>query len=131
MVFAGIPFIWLPKRMIVEMVHAQVYWFNFTIPENYISNTLPAAIILGQTYDYNRISGPGSKFGEYVQTHEKTDNTMRPRTVSAICLRPSGNNQGSFYYYILLTGRRLHRRRSTSLPMLDEVIARVHHIAER
>ena len=40
MMFAGIPFIWLPKRMIVETVHAQVYWFNFTIPENCISDTL-------------------------------------------------------------------------------------------
>ena len=54
---------------------------------------------------------------------------MRARTVSAICLRPSGNTQGSFYYYILWTGRRLHRRRRTPLPVPQEVIDRVHHIA--
>ena len=67
MVFVGIPFVWFLKRIIVEIVHAQVYWFNFTIPENFISDTLgPAAIILGCTYDYRKISGPGSKLGEYI-----------------------------------------------------------------
>ena len=53
------------------------------------------------------------------------------RTVSAICLRPSGNAQGSFYYYSLVTGRRIHRRRCTTLPMPKEIIDRVHHIARR
>ena len=104
MYIAGLPFIKLPKRMIVKMVYYMVLWHNFTIPDNYISNTLgPRAIIMGRTYDYNMLCGEGSKFGEYVQTHEKTTNTMRPRTVSAICLRPTGNIQGSFYYYSLWT----------------------------
>ena len=66
-----------------------------------------------------------------MQTRDKTDNTLRARTVSAICLRPTGNVQGSFYYYSLVTGRRLHRRRCTALPMPDEVINRVHDIATR
>ena len=71
MIFAGIPFLSLPKIMVIELVRSQVYWFDFTIPENYISQTLgPAAIVLGRTYDYNKIYGQGSKFGEYVQTHE-------------------------------------------------------------
>ena len=132
MIYAGIPFLRMPRRIVVDLVYQQVYWFNFTIPENYISTILgPAAIVLGRTYDYNMICGPGTKYGEYVQTHEKTNNTMQARTVSAICLRPTGNTQGSFYYYSLLTGRRLHRRRRTSLPMPEEVIARVHHISER
>ena len=118
MCIAGTPFAKLPKRMIVEMVYGMVFWHNFTIPNDYISNTMgPGSIILGQRYDYNMLCGPGSKFGEYVQTHEKTTNTMRARTVSAICLRPTGNTQGSFYYYSLWTGRRLHRRRRTPLPM--------------
>ena len=54
---------------------------------------------------------------------------MRKRTVGAVALRPSGNVQGSFYYYSLVTGRRLHRRRCTPLPMPQEVIDRTHFIA--
>ena len=46
-------------------------------------------------------------------------------------MRPSGNTQGSFYYYSLLSGRRLHRRRRTPLPMSQEVIDRVHYIADK
>jgi len=104
-------------------VYHQIFWFNYTISENYISTVLgPGAIILGKTYNYNMICGEGYKYGEYVQTHEKVDNTMRARNVSAICLRPLINRQGSFYYYSLITGPHLHRRKRTPLPMLDEVI---------
>ena len=91
----------------------------------------PAEIVVGRTYDYNKIYGPGSIFGEYVQSHESTDNIMQERTVSALTLRPSGNVQGSFYYYSLATGRRLHRRRCTPIPMFQDVIDRVHMIADR
>ena len=130
--FAMIPFTKIPRRMVVELIYCQLYWYNFTIPEDYVSDRLgPGAIVLGRTYDFNKLCGPGTRFGEYVQTHEDTDNTMRERTVGAITLRPSGNVQGCFYYYSLITGRRLHRRKCTALPMPDEVIARIHSIADR
>ena len=45
---AGTPFTKLPRRMIVELVCATIYWYNFTVPEDYISTTLgPGAIVLG------------------------------------------------------------------------------------
>ena len=92
MIYASIPFLRLPRRMIIELVYQQIFWYNFTIPEDYISTVLgPTAIVLGRSYDYNMISSDGSKYGEYVKIHEKTDNTMRARTVSAICLLLSGN----------------------------------------
>ena len=126
------PFSKIPHRMTVEMVYGQVLWYNFTIPEDYISHFMcPGSIMTGRTYDYNHLCGEGSQFGTYVQTHEKTDNTMRARTVSAITLRPSGNVQGSFYYFSLQTGRRLHRRRCTPLPLPDEVLERVHAMATK
>ena len=130
MVLAMTPFTKIPRRMVIELVYGQTFWYNFTIPEDYISKTYgPGTLILGRTYDYTKLCGTGSSYGEYVQTHEKIDSTMKPRTVSAICLRPSGNQQGSFYYYSLNTGRRLHRRKATTLPMPQEIIDRVHHIA--
>ena len=90
-----------------------------------------AEVILGRTHDYNEICGPGSMFGEYVHTHESTNNTMQECTVGALASRPSGNVQGSLYYYSLITGRRFHRRRCTQIPMLQEVVDRVHTIADR
>ena len=56
---------------------------------------------------------------------------MRERTVSALTLRSSRNVQGAFYYYSLVTGRRLHRRRYTPIPMSQEAIDRVHYIADK
>ena len=56
MIFAGLPFLRLPKRMVVYLVYHQIFWFNYTISENYISTVLgPGAIILGKTYNYNMI----------------------------------------------------------------------------
>ena len=127
---AGVPFTKLPKMMVIEFVYTIVFWFNFAIPEDYISNTLdPAANVLGRAYNYNMICGIGSKFGEYVQTHKKTTNTMKARTVSAICLRPTGNTQGSFYHYSLWIGRQLHRRRRTA--MSQEVVDQAHYLANK
>ena len=83
--------------MLVEMVYICIFWMNFYVPDDYISNyASPATIVTGRQYDYSMSCGLGSSFRELVQTHEKTDNTMQMRTVSAITLRPSENVQGSF-----------------------------------
>ena len=71
------------------------------------------------------------KFGEYVQMHEELDNTMVPRTIGALALRPMGNIQGSFYFFSLSTGRVIARNRATSLPMPEDIIDQVHRIARR
>ena len=62
---------------------------------------VPGTLICGRIYDYNNLCGPGSQYGEYVHTHEKTTNTMKVRTVGVLTLRPSGNAQDTFYYLSL------------------------------
>jgi hypothetical protein len=71
------------------------------------------------------------EYGQYVQTHEQHDNSMTTRTVGAIAMRPTGNEQGSYYFYSLATCRRLHQTRWTELPMPAEVTDRVHALARR
>ena len=84
------------------MVYAMVFWHNFIIPEDYISTTLGlGTIVMGQTYNYKTLCKDGSKYSKYAQTYKKTTNTMRERTISVICLQPTGNTQGLFYYYSL------------------------------
>lgn len=86
MVYVRIPSLLLPRRMVVKLVYSQVYWFNFTIPESYIFTFIGlAAIIFSRIYDYDIICGQGSNYGEYMQMHKKTDNTMHTRTASVIC----------------------------------------------
>ena len=53
----------------------------------------PRATILGRIYGYSYLCGEGIKFGEYIQTNEKTANTMTPRKVSVICPRSTEKSQ--------------------------------------
>jgi len=125
-----LPFPKLPSRMIIEMVKASVMWLNMFPAHNGISDTLsPRNIVTGQSVDYKRHCR--IETGAYVQTHEEHDNSMRPRTIGAIALRPTGNAQGGYYFLSLSTGRRIHRQHFTELPMPDDVIDRVHQLARQ
>ena len=56
---------------------------------------------------------------------------MNPRMVGAIALRLVGNGQGSFYFLSVTTGRVLSRLHATALPMLDDVIDKLHRMARQ
>jgi hypothetical protein len=56
---------------------------------------------------------------------------MDTRAVGAIALRPTGNAQGGYLFFSLVTGRRLNRNSWTQLPMPKDVIDRVHKLARR
>jgi hypothetical protein len=56
---------------------------------------------------------------------------MRPRTVGALALRPTGNAQGGHLFFSLDTGRVITRKHWTELPLPAEVIERVHTFARR
>ena len=67
MCYSLLPFTKPPRRLTIGLVYCQTFWYNFVIPENYISDHMELAkIIVGRTHDYNKILGPGSMFGEYV-----------------------------------------------------------------
>jgi hypothetical protein len=81
----------------------------------------------GKHLDYNK--HVCTEYGAYVQTLEEHSNNMHARTLGAICLGPSGNEEGGHYFLSLSTGARIHRYRWTDLPMPDDVVARVNGIA--
>ena len=56
---------------------------------------------------------------------------MEPRTIGALALFPTGNHQGGVYFLSLLTGRVLNRTCATKLPMPNDVIDCVHHMARQ
>jgi hypothetical protein len=119
-----------PPRMVIEMVFMSVFWLNAFPHRLGISQTLsPRTIVTGLHIDYHKHCR--IEFGQYVQTHEQHDNSMAPRTVGALALRPTGNQQGGYYFYSLMSGKRLHRTHWTELPMPAEVRDRVHALARR
>jgi hypothetical protein len=67
-----------------------------------------------------------------MKSHEEHTNDMSARTLGAICLGPSGNEQGGHFFMSLATGKRIHRHWWTDLlPLPDDAIARVKHLALR
>jgi hypothetical protein len=116
--------------MISEMVMLSIFWLNAFPHRLGISQTMsPRTIVTGLDVDYTKHCLV--KYGQYVQTHEKHDNSMETRAVGALTLRPTGNQQGGYYFYSLLSGRHLHRTHWTELPMPDEVKDRVYALARR
>jgi hypothetical protein len=65
------------------------------------------------------------EFGAYAQTHETHTNDMQARTIGAICLGPSGNEQGGHYFMSLATGECIIRHRWTPLPLPADAATRV------
>ena len=67
------------------------------------SDTLSLHYLLtGKHLDYQK--HVHLEFGGYVQTHEEHTNDMMPQMIGAICLGPSGNEQGGHYFISLMTG---------------------------
>ena len=124
-----IPFRRMTCNMVMKLAKAVVYWLNSVPSSTGVSPTMsPRTIIMGQLLDYHKHCR--YEFGEYVQTHEEHDNSLLSRTVGAIALRPTGNQQGGYFFMSLHTGRIINRLHTTKLPMPSEVIIRVEQLAK-
>ena len=118
------------KDPVIEMAKTAVFWLKAFLTAGGASHNLsPRTILTGQQVDYKRHCH--FQFGEYTQTHEEHNNSMNPRTVGAIALRPVGNGQGSFYFLSITTARVLNRLHPTALPMPDDVIDKLHRMARQ
>jgi hypothetical protein len=129
-IYNTLPYKKIPHIMLAHMVYFSVFWLNSLPPKGGIATHVsPRTIITGLTINFSLHCQ--LEFGSYVQTHEAHNNNMNPRTIGAICLGPKGNIQGGYNFMSLSTGERIHRRQWTPLPMPEEVIERVHKLAQR
>jgi hypothetical protein len=109
------------KSMIIEMVYASTFWLNIFPPADGVSKTLsPWAIASGMQLNYSKHCK--LEVGTYVQTHEEYNNSMAAHTTGAIALRPTGNEQGGYYFLSLSTGKCLNWNCWTALLMPADVI---------
>ena len=98
----ALPFKKMPNRMVAELVYAMTFWLNaFPAADGVSAHMSPREIVTGLMVDAKKHCVV--PFGAYVQTHEQHDNSMAPRTIGAIALRPSGNDQGGHYFLSLTT----------------------------
>jgi hypothetical protein len=128
--YNSLPFEWVPRMMVIRLAANSVFWLNaFPHPDGVSESLSPQFLITGQRLDYKK--HVRLEFGAYVQTHEEHTNGMEARTVGAICLGPTGNEQGGHYFMSLGTGRRLTRNRWTELPMPNDAIACVNELGQQ
>jgi hypothetical protein len=122
---ANCPFRYWPRQLVINLVQSVVFWLNVFPPNNGVHDVLgPRALIAGTLIEYKHCKLP---FGEYVHVTEKTDNTLAPRTVGALALRPHPSNNNTHLFLSLTTGRILHRgyQSYTVVPMPEHVIAHI------
>ena len=92
-----LPYITMPKIMVIELLYFVVHWLNTFPVKSGVSETLsPAVIITGRSPDYKKHCK--AKFGSYVQTHEEDQprNSLKARTIGAITLRPDNSQQARY-----------------------------------
>ena len=125
----GSPFKQVPKLVIDENLVDIVKWLNHYIRKNGISkNMSPGTIVRGNgPVDMGTLK---ASFLDYCIVYRTTTNDKTPRAARAITLRPS-NNQGGYYFMSLKTGKRIHGFQWTKLAITQEVIDRVHELAEQ
>lgn len=126
----GLPFKRLPKLMLMEIAKKGIQDLNMFPNKNSVcKHTSPVSLITGQqTPNYNAMK---IEFGSYAQVFEDNDptNTNKARTLGAIALTSTGNENGDHYFMSLSTGARISRRNWTELPITDIAIARVEALA--
>jgi len=127
----SLPFKAIPLLMLIKMVHTYVKWINaFPLKGGMSRMMSPRTIMTGTQPNYK--SDCRLAFGAYVQAHQEPSpsNSQEACTVSAICLGPSGNIQGSFEFLNLTTSRKIMHRSWNALPKPQEVINRVNQLGK-
>ena len=84
----------------------------------------------GQSLNFNKHLK--LQFGDYCQVHKEDTprNSQAARTKGAICMGPSGNIQGGYFFMSLASGKKITRRSWDELPITDAVIDRVNLLGQ-
>jgi hypothetical protein len=129
--YHNLPFSKIPRVMLRILAEIVTHQLNIYPAKGGVSPYYsPFMIMKNRTLDYNKHCQ--HLFGSYVQaTHETNPtNTLAPRTIDCIYLRPLFNKQGGHELMDLRTGMVITRSRVWEFPMTDVVIRAVEAMAE-
>ena len=127
-----LPFKKMPRVILIELIYHVVLWLNAFPSKSGISDTLsPRELVLRHRLDFKKHCR--APFGSYCEVHDEPapTNNMVSRATPAIVLGPTGNLQGTYKFFNLLTGLKIKRRSFTRYPMPDSVIKKVERYAKR
>ena len=125
-----LPYQSIPKVMIKVLAMESTNKLNFFPPKGGISPYYsPRMILTNEALDYAKHCS--TPFGTYVQAHNENNptNTMAPRALDCIYLRPVYNQQGGHELLDLHTKRIITRRHITPVPITPSIIASVEQMA--
>ncbi len=122
----------LPKLVIIELMHFCVMSMNsFLVKLGISEKWSPREIVSRHKLDAKmHCKVPFEPYCE-VHVNPDTTNTMEPRTRWGICLKPTGNMQGSYKFLSLSTGNKVTQREFTEMPMTDSVIKMVDNLGKK
>jgi hypothetical protein len=117
---ATLPYLTLPKVMIIELMHFCILWMNsFPVKSGVSEKWSPRELILHHQLDAKLYCK--TPFGAYCEMHTDPDitNTMEPRTKWGICMGSTRNLQGNYKFMSLATGKKIAQRKFTEIPMTE------------
>eukprot|EP00804_Cyclotella_cryptica_P016673 CCRYP_001990-RA/>CCRYP_001990-RA protein AED:0.73 eAED:0.24 QI:0/-1/0/1/-1/0/1/0/427 len=125
---ADLPYQVLPNIMIKRMVLHAGLLLNAYVNKQGISNEYsPREIILRWQLCWDKhCRHPFRAYGQAYDDPSSTEtNTQQARSRDVICMGPTGNIQGSYYFVDLSTKAVTKRRRFQELPVPDSIIKKV------
>ena len=127
---ANIPFTSFTRRMTIELTKHIVMFLNAFPPKRGLSNTYTQRTIMtGKALNWKKSCN--LHFGAYVQVHgyRNVANTLEEKTQRSICLRPTGNLQGTYILFLLRSDKKMTRGQFAEVPTPTIVIKRVASMA--
>ena len=95
-----------PNIVIIELARQNVLWLNaFPVKASVLKEISPPVMLTGIPIDYKKHCR--CPLLAFVHTHELIDSIDKVQTIGAICLGPTGNEQGTYTFLNLATGRRI------------------------
>jgi hypothetical protein len=128
--YHNLPYKVIPKIMLKYLAMVSTQQLNLFPAKGGVSAYLsPHMIMTGRNLDYTKHCQV--PFGTYVQANQENlpTNTLAPRTIDAIYLRPMSNLQGGHELMNLHTGQVITRNRIWERPLTDLVIQTVEQMA--
>jgi hypothetical protein len=131
-ILCTLPYPALPTQTLIHLLHFVVMWLNnFPSATGILTHYSPWELIVCDRLDFKKHCR--ALFGSYCKVHKENMPTNSIRTCGgpAICLGPTGNRQGSYFFFSLVTGQIIKRRAFTKLPMPQSFIDWVAHFAKK
>jgi hypothetical protein len=123
---ATLPYLTLPKIMIVELMHFCFLWLNSFPVKSGVSEKWSLRELISRHWPDAKLHCK-TPFGAYCEMHtdpHKT-NTMEPRTKWRICMGLTRNLQGSYKFMSLTTGKKIARCKFTEMSMAEAVMKQI------